>query len=78
MKKFFQDAAASKGANGHLDWGKIKGLLQDTISTCKVRRQMTTLKGKYHPLSVWKAKGYDEDKIREKAESRPSDLFLGE
>jgi len=75
VRSFFKEAALAEGANGHLDWGKIKGLLQDNISTCEVRRQMTTLKGKFHPLSVWKAKEYDEEKLRAKAES---DLFLGE
>lgn len=73
--EFFQ-AAGKMTTNGALDFGKIKGKLIDTLTEVETHRQVTAMRGKYLPLSVWKSRGYDADVIENKAESKPSDLFL--
>lgn len=75
VKRFFQEAGKMKGSSGQLEWRKIRGLLEESMASTEVRRQCTSLQGKFHPLSVWASKGYDTKMIEEKAESRPSDLF---
>ena len=75
VKKFFQEAGKMKTSSGQLEWRKIRGLLEESMASSEIRRQTTSLQGKFHPLSVWASKGYDCAMIEQKAESRPSDLL---
>lgn len=72
---FFQ-AAGKMTTNGSLDFSKIKGRLIDSLTEAETHRQISSMRGKYLPLSVWVSRGYDGDCIAKKAESKPSDLSL--
>ena len=66
VRKFFQSAGKCTDASGQIQWRKVKGGLQETLSTVECNRQMTAIRGKFHPLSVWEKKGYDVAEIEKK------------
>ena len=76
MESFYREAGKCTDANGMIQWKKVKGCLQETLTTVECNRQCTAIRGKYHPLSVWKQKGYDVDEIEKKADRKESDMLL--
>lgn len=70
------EAGKCTDANGMIEWKKVKGCLQEMLTTVECNRQCTAIRGKYHPLSVWKQKGYDVDEIEKKADRKESDMLL--
>ena len=74
VRKFFQSAGKCTDASGQIQWRKVKGCLQETLTTVECNRQMTAIRGKFHPLSVWEKKGYDVAEIEKKGEKTESDM----
>ena len=74
---FFVKAGQLATQHGSLNWSKVKGLMIDKLSEAEVFRQTVAVRGKFLPLSVWKQKGFDVEKIEKTAEKQKSDLFLG-
>lgn len=77
MRKFFQSAAKCTDAGGNIQWKKVKGCLQEVLTTVECNRQTTAIRGKFHPLSVWEKKGYDVKEIEKKGEKKESDMPPG-
>ena len=73
---FFLKAGQIREEMGGLSWEKVKGLLQDSLTTTEVHRKTVGVRGKFLPLEVWASKGYNVDKIKEKGEKQPSDMLL--
>ena len=76
VQNFFREAGKCTDANGQIQWKKVKGCLQETLTTVECNRQTTAIRGKYHPLSVWKQKGYDVAEIEKKADRKESSMLL--
>ena len=75
-KQFFQKAKETM-VGGQFSFGRIKGLLTNTLTEIERQVSSTSVKGKYHPLEVWASKGYNAKSIEEKCEWKNSALFLG-
>lgn len=58
-----------------MDWSLVKGCLQDKLVEQETHRVITTVRGKFLPLSVYQKKGYDVKVIEETAEKQKSDMF---
>lgn len=75
---FFKQAQqASSFGSDTLNFGKIRTLLTQTLTELEKHQTLTTVKGKFLPLSVWQAKGYDTEKIMASAEWQESALPFG-
>lgn len=73
--EFFLKAGQVKEIGG-LSWQKVKGLLQDSLTTTEIHRKTVGIRGKFLPLEVWAAKGYNTDLIKAKGEKQVSDMLL--
>ena len=74
--EFFLKAGQVRSEIGGLQWHKVKGLLQDTLTTTEIHRKTVGIRGKYLPLEVWAQKGFNVEKIKAKGEKQTSEMFL--
>ena len=72
---FYLKAGKIAESMGGLEWGKVQGLLQDTLTEKEVHSRKVKVSGKFLPLSVYERQGYDVQKIKEKGEMQKSDIF---
>ncbi len=74
--EFFLKAGQMRGEIGGLSWHKVKGILQDSLTTTEIHSKTVGIRGKFLPLEVWAAKGYNVKMIQEKGEKQASDMLL--
>eukprot|EP00435_Cladocopium_sp_Y103_P036089 s1265_g9.t1 len=72
---FFRKAGQIQTQHGKLDWGMVRGLLQDKLVEQETHQTITKVRGKFLPLSVYEKKGFDTKVIEETAEKQKSDMF---
>ena len=72
---FFKKAGKLCKKYGRLEWCHLRGLLQDKLVEEEVHRQTVAARGKFLPLSVWRQKGFNTDRIKQNAEKQRSDIF---